>query len=205
MNVLRNGILGSVLASFALLGACGGGGGQDANAPTNTAASASAAPSAAPSADMAASTTTSAPSAAPVASAAPTPSAAPSAPPGPPAAGDWDKWSHDWKLAYMKSDVMPKMGEAFKAFDAKRYADFKCKTCHGAGAEDGSFKMPNPALPKLDVKGGLKTEKAKHPKSVEFMMKKVEIQMAALLGEQPFDMKTMKGFGCAECHTTNMK
>ncbi len=102
----------------------------------------------------------------------------------------------------MKSTVMPKMGDLFKGFDAKRFTDMKCKTCHGAGAEDGSFKMPNPDLPKLDIKGGLKTEKAKHPKTLEFMSKQVVPQMAGLLGEQPFDMKTMKGFGCGGCHTT---
>jgi hypothetical protein len=199
---MRNAALASLLTTFALLGACGGGNQQDANSANNAAGSASAAPSAAPAEtpSAAASAEQPAPSAAPVASAAP--SAAPTAPPGPPGDGDWDKWSHDWKKAYMISDVMPKMGELFKSYDAKHYSDMKCKTCHGAGAEDGSFKMPNPDLPKLDIKGKLKTEKAKHPKAVEFMMKKVEVQMASLVGEKPFDPKTGKGFGCGECHTT---
>jgi hypothetical protein len=200
MNALRHSVLASVLTTFALLGAACGGGTPDANSANNPAPSASAAPSAAPEATPAASAEPPpAASAAPVASAAP--SAAPTAPPGPPGDGDWDKWSHDWKLAYMKSDVMPKMAELFKGYDPKHYSEMKCKTCHGAGAEDGSFKMPNADLPKLDIKGALKADKAKHPKAVEFMMKKVEVQMAGLLGEKPFDMKTMKGFGCMGCHT----
>ncbi|MEO6573135.1 MAG: hypothetical protein ABIP89_04805, partial [Polyangiaceae bacterium] len=94
-------------------------------------------------------------SAAPIASAAPVasaaPSAAPAAPSGPPKEGEWDTWSHDQKMAYMKTAVMPKMGPMFHDFDAKRYAEPKCTLCHGAGAKDGTFKMPNPELPKLDL------------------------------------------------------
>jgi hypothetical protein len=196
MNVLRNSALASILTAFAAVAACGGAQ-QEPTTPAPT--SASAEPSGASAAEVA--------SAAPSASAAPEASAVasasePAAPPGPPGDGDWTgKWSHDWKMAYMKSDVMPKMAELFKGFDAKHYSDMKCKACHGAGAEDGSFKMPNPELPKLDIKHGLKADKAKHPKAVKFMMEKVEVQMAGLLGEKPFDMKTKQGFGCLNCHT----
>jgi hypothetical protein len=201
MTLTRNRLLAAALTSFALMAACGGGG-QDANAPSNPASSASAAASSAPTETAPVASAAPSASAAPAASAAPTPSAtAAAAPSGPPGPGEWDKWTHDVKLAYMKSAVMPKMGDLFKGFDAKRYGDMKCKTCHGAKAEDGSFVMPNPDLPKLDFKGQLKTEKAKHPKSVEFMMKKVNATMQTLLGEQPYDPKTQQGFGCANCHT----
>jgi hypothetical protein len=105
----------------------------------------------------------------------------------------------------MKAGVMPKMGAAFHDFDAKTYAEPKCVLCHGSGAKDGSFKMPNPDLPKLpgDPAGFKKIAQAK-PKVFEFMMKTVEPQTAALVGEQPFDPKTGKGFGCFECHTKKM-
>jgi hypothetical protein len=33
------------------------------------------------------------------------------------------------------------------------------------------------------------------------MEKQVEPTMASLIGEEPFDVKTMKGFGCLGCHT----
>jgi hypothetical protein len=102
----------------------------------------------------------------------------------------------------MKSDVMPKMGTLFHEFDAKRYDETKCVLCHGSGAKDGSFTMPNPELPKLDLTpAGFKKLLAKKPKVMEFMMKKVEPQMAGLIGEPPFDPKTKQGFGCTGCHT----
>jgi hypothetical protein len=39
----------------------------------------------------------------------------------------------------------------------------------------------------------------------DFMMKQVSPTTAALLGEQPFDMKTGQGFGCHNCHTSAAK
>jgi hypothetical protein len=145
-------------------------------------------------------------SAAPVESAAPAASASASAAPaasgGPPGPGEWDKWSHDQKLEYMKTAVMPKMGALFHDFDAKRYAEPKCALCHGAGVKDGTFKMPNPGLPKLDVTpAGFKAMAAKHPKIVEFMEKQVVPTTASLIGEEPYDPATQKGFGCMGCHT----
>jgi len=187
-----------ILVAFCLPAACGGGN-QAANppappAPTDTGAmpSATAAPSAAP-------TGTGAASAAPATStAAPAASAAPAGPPGP---GDWDKWSHDQKLAYMKSAVLPAEKTLFSGFDAK-YGSMNCKTCHGSGAADGSFKMPNPDLPKLDATpAGFKKLQTGKAKIFDFMMKQVEPQTAQLLGEQPFDPKTNTGFGCFNCHT----
>ena len=41
------------------------------------------------------------------------------------------------------------MKKVFQAYDAKAYAKFTCATCHGDGATDGKFKMPNAKLPKL--------------------------------------------------------
>ena len=102
----------------------------------------------------------------------------------------------------MKTTVMPKMGAAFHDFDAKKYAEPKCTLCHGSGAKDGNFKMPNPELPKLDITpDGFKALKEKKPEMVDFMIKKVEHDTARLLGEQPFDPKTKSGFGCLNCHT----
>lgn len=152
-------------------------------------------------------TATPAESGAPAASAAPAASVAPAASAmpvagGPPKAGEWDTWSHDQKGEYMKRAVMPKMGGLFHDFDAKKYAEPKCVLCHGSGVKDGSFKMPNPELPKLDVSpAGFKAMQAKQPAVLEFMAKQVETTMADLVGEAPYDPKTQKGFGCLECHT----
>jgi hypothetical protein len=105
-------------------------------------------------------------------------------------------------MAYMKSTVNPKMGALFHDFDAKRYDEPKCVLCHGSGAKDGGFKMPNPELPKLDFSpAGMKAMHTKSKAIVEFMGKQVVPTMAQLLGQPPYDAKTQKGFGCLECHT----
>ncbi len=110
--------------------------------------------------------------------------------------------NHDQKLAFMKSTVMPKMKEDFVAFDGKRFADMNCKTCHGDGATDGSFKMPNPKLPFVpSTKEGFDKLTKKKPAMVKFMEEKVEPDMANLLGEPAYDPKTQQGFSCHNCHT----
>jgi hypothetical protein len=186
-----------VLAVPVLAAACGGGEPEPVQ-PANAAPSATA--SSAPAPSETASSAASAASAAPSASAAPAASAG--GPPAAPKDGEWDTWSHDQKLAYMKSAVMPQMSGLFHDFDAKRYAENKCTLCHGSGAKDGSFKMPNPELPKLDLSpAGMKAMHAKKAAAVEFMAKQVVPNMAQLLGEPPFDMQTHKGFGCTGCHT----
>lgn len=199
---MKTTLLACTLGAFALVAACGGGGEATPPpaAPTPSATeAASAAPTAAPTE-----------SGAPAASAAPSASAAPvtAGPPAAPGPGDWDKWSHDQKLAYMKAAVMPKMKDLFATFNADRYANMNCKTCHGAGAADGSFKMPNPDLPKLPATPAGFQKIAKDPvkgKVMAFMKDQVLPTMAGLVGEQPYDPKTKAGFGCMECHTQAAK
>jgi hypothetical protein len=182
----------------ALAAACGGGqsnANQPSNPPASSASEGDASAAAAP-----------AESAAPAGSSAAAASSAPAAPAGPPGPGDWAKWSHEQKLAYMKSDVMPKMGGLFHEFDAKKYDEPKCVLCHGDGVKDGSFTMPNPGLPKLDPSpAGFKAVSAKHPKVAGFMMKQVAPTMAQLLAVPPYDPKTHEGFGCFNCHTKKEK
>ncbi len=133
---------------------------------------------------------------------APTTTAPSAAPAGPAAPGAlaWKDMNHDQRLDFMKTTVMPKMKAEFAAYDGKRFGSINCSTCHGAGAKEGTFKMPNPKLPKVpnDMAGFEKLMKEK-PEAVKFMSKIVPM-MAEMLGEQPFDPKTGKGFGCHECH-----
>jgi hypothetical protein len=156
----------------------------------------------------------SAPEAAPATSTAPpvpapAPEAAgpnePPATPAEPAAAappsiDWAGMTREQRLEHMKTVVMPKMKELMVAFDPKEFGDMKCPTCHGDGAKDKTFKMPNPKLPKLSFTDGFKKHMAKKPEITKFMMEKVVPEMATLLGTQPYDPKTQKGFGCAGCH-----
>jgi hypothetical protein len=117
------------------------------------------------------------------------------------ASGGFDAMSHGQKMAFMKSTVFPKMKAEFQSFDASDYADFTCKSCHGSGASNGTFKMPNPDLPKLDVAHGFAKDKAAHPKTMDFMLQKVKPEMAQMLGQAEYSESNPSGFGCLECHT----
>jgi hypothetical protein len=116
--------------------------------------------------------------------------------------GPWTTMSHDQKLAYMKSYVLPTEQGLFSTFDSARYGTFDCKSCHGRGADDGSYRMPNPDLPK--VAGGSEYYRvlaAKDPKMLSFMSKTVVPETAKVLGVQPFDMESHTGFSCYQRHT----
>ncbi|HMJ11357.1 MAG TPA: hypothetical protein VK524_08110 [Polyangiaceae bacterium] len=116
-----------------------------------------------------------------------------------PAKVKFDDLSKDQQKAYMKDVVLPKMKETFLSLNAKRYADMNCMTCHGPDAKKGKFEMPNPKLPKLDPKDNFKAH-AKEAEVVKFMAERVVPEMAALLGEEPYDPAKQEGFGCFDCH-----
>ena len=177
----------SLVASFVIAASACGGSPPVTEAPPAPAAEAPPAPAPAPPPAEAAP-----PAAPPAAPEAATPPAAPTI--------DWAGMSHEQKLEHMKTVVMPKMKELFVAFDAKEFGNMKCPTCHGDGAKNQTFKMPNPKLPKLSYTDHFKKHMDKKPEETKFMMEKVVPEMAALLGMQPFDPKTNKGLGCANCH-----
>jgi hypothetical protein len=105
------------------------------------------------------------------------------------------------RLAVMKEKVLPTMKEEFQKVDPKHYAEFTCVTCHGPGIKQGKFDMPNPALPKLNVKNGMKDEEKKHPAMMKFMAETVVPKMAEMLNVPKYDPATHTGFGCGDCHT----
>jgi hypothetical protein len=112
---------------------------------------------------------------------------------------NWDKMDHAARMALMKKVVMPTMRAEFAKFNPDKFAKMNCKTCHGAGAMDDSFKMPNPQIWKLpnSKEGWGKAD----TNFVKFMRFTVKPKMAALLGMKEFDMQTKTGFGCGNCHT----
>jgi hypothetical protein len=117
---------------------------------------------------------------------------------------DWKKMSHDEKKDYMKTVVLPRMRKEFRAFDSVRFEKIMCKTCHGDGVANESYKMPNARLPKLpnSAEGWQKLSSSKDSVIMKFMSNTVKPKMAELLGVTPFDPKTNpKGFGCHNCHT----
>ena len=113
----------------------------------------------------------------------------------------WFGMSRTQKLQVMKKKVLPAMEANFTAYDAERFADFSCETCHGAGADDGTYRMPNPALPALRMdKEGWDRMMKEQPVVSRFMIDKVESAMADLLEVPRYDPKTHKGFNCLRCH-----
>ena len=98
----------------------------------------------------------------------------------------------------MKTKVMPTMKAAFQKFDAKEFANFGCKTCHGKDPQGSKYEMPTKELPKLDFEALKKGEDAEEAK---FMAEVVKPEMAKLLGEPEMTESNPKGFGCLDCHT----
>jgi hypothetical protein len=143
------------------------------------------------------------PPAAPAAAETPKPAvtaAAPAEPP-PPAHDVWaEGMTKDAEVAFMKKNVVPEMEPVFKGFNAKRYAEFSCKTCHGP-----KFKEPKEYLPRLTFKDGKITAFAEKPEIAKFMAEQVVPHMATAMGMKPFDPATHTGFGCGGCHTVQMK
>ena len=168
------------------LAACGGAPAPAPEAPPPPPAAPAAPPPAAPEAPKAAETP-----------------AAPAAPEAPaaPAHDVWSKdFSKDQAAAFMKKNVVPEMEPVFKAYDAKMFDKFSCKTCHGP-----AYKNPHDFLPKLTFKDGKITSFEKKPEISKFMAEQVVPHMATAMGMKPFDPATKEGFGCGGCHTVNMK
>jgi hypothetical protein len=130
-------------------------------------------------------------------------SKSPPAQPEPPK--KFEDMNKEQRLQFMKEVVLPRTKAAFVEFDPK-YESMDCATCHGDGATDGTFDMPNPKLPVLPGSEeafmawiGQDAEAARY---TEFMFGTLEPLMGELLQVKVFDPKTGTGdFSCDDCHT----
>jgi hypothetical protein len=114
----------------------------------------------------------------------------------------WKDMDRGQRLRHMKTVVFPAMKAEFQRFDPKDFGEFTCATCHGRGAEDKTFEMPNPELPQLPAdEAGFRQLTVEEPKWVKFMSETVVPNMARMLDEKPHDPATNEGFGCFRCHT----
>lgn len=102
----------------------------------------------------------------------------------------------------MSREVLPRMTDLFAAYDASRFGDFSCATCHGADARERDYAMPNPSLLPLHPTGseGQHQTVRDYPEGVRFMYNHVMPTMQALLGAPEFDASTGEGFSCYACH-----
>ena len=118
----------------------------------------------------------------------------------------WTEMSHEQRVDHMKHVVLPGMKPEFEAWKPDEFAEMKCVTCHGQGARDKTFKMPNPDLPKLPGgPDGFEQLLRDEPEAAQFMAAVVVPKMAAMLGEKPYSAAEHSGFGCFRCHTTEKK
>jgi hypothetical protein len=120
----------------------------------------------------------------------------------PPKPGEWATWSHERKLEYMKSTVLPAERVVFRRFMPVRFAKFECENCHGSTAKERDYKLPNPDLAKLvGGKEGFQELADLEPNVLRFMQQSVVPETAKLLGLPAFDMEKHVGFSCYQCHT----
>jgi mono/diheme cytochrome c family protein len=124
---------------------------------------------------------------------------------GPPEVA-WKELTYEQKRAYMKGAVVPKMKPIFQAFDAKKFKNVTCQTCHGDDGPERKYKMPSNGIHPLPntkeaFEAKLKAEPT-WPKWTEFMTQKVEPAMGKLLAIPVFDpKKPVEGaLSCANCH-----
>lgn len=119
-----------------------------------------------------------------------------------PTADGWEGLSHDAKLAWMQQEVLPRTREQFVEYDADRYADYSCATCHGDGAASGDFAMPSLSLPSLPATGTPEQRQMvrDYPEGTRFMFNDLLPLVQTLLGAPEFDEDTGEGFSCFSCH-----
>ncbi|PRP91213.1 hypothetical protein ENSA5_57360 [Enhygromyxa salina] len=110
----------------------------------------------------------------------------------------WAEMDQSQRMEHMGAVVMPRMQAVFQGHDPDRFADFGCATCHGGGAGNGSFEMPNPALPTLDASKLYKKHRKVSPDMVKLMWKEVEPAMGEALA-LTYGLGDAE-FSCASCH-----
>jgi len=117
---------------------------------------------------------------------------------------EWKDMTHSDRLTFMGTKVFQKVRKMFEEHDPARYGGgkFACTNCHGPEPKARKYKMPNPALLKLDPDNlpGPDTKDNPHFKKYgTFMREKIVPTMKELFAtvKNPIAEK----FFCFHCHT----
>ncbi len=107
----------------------------------------------------------------------------------------WSTMSHEDKEMDMVGRFLPIMTEIFQEYDAQRFADFGCESCHGTDMRERHFEMPSDQLPPVPLPGTPAYQQmAQHsPEMTRFMEEQVTPTMQTLLGMGAT-------FTCNGCH-----
>jgi hypothetical protein len=100
----------------------------------------------------------------------------------------WQAMSDSEKSAYMAGVVLPAMRDVFQGYDAERYAEFSCDTCHTSG---GDYSMPSQDLAGYWAEGEFPGPDTTDP-GAKFMHEEVLPKMAELLDDD--------SPSCTGCH-----
>jgi len=112
----------------------------------------------------------------------------------------WVEMSLEQRQLHMRTEVLPRAAEVFRAWRPERFAEIDCTLCHGQGVEAGNFEMPTAHLPRLSGAALLGPEFKQHPDTTRLKLDRLVPEMAAALGLKSFSIITRKGFGCYSCH-----
>ncbi len=114
----------------------------------------------------------------------------------------WAELDRDERRAHMVQHVLPTASDLFTSWDAERYGDFSCGTCHGADASARDFAMPNPGLIAVYPTGtvGQLQLVAERTEACTFMYSRLVPAVQTMLGASDYDPATREGFSCFSCH-----
>jgi hypothetical protein len=109
---------------------------------------------------------------------------------------------HDARRAHMVQHVLPRTRELFTSWNAERFDDLSCGTCHGEGARERNFAMPNTSLITLYPTGTIGQQEvlAQYTEACTFMYSRLVPSMQTMLGASEYDAATHTGFSCFSCH-----
>lgn len=107
----------------------------------------------------------------------------------------WQAKSREQRMGFMAASVHPRMKKLFAEED-KSYADFSCKTCHGADMELLDYKMPNDIYA-LPTENTLEEARDYDEEVTDFMVNKVLPEFKKLLNQ---GVGPETDVSCFSCH-----